>query len=232
MKRFSTLESTEDWSNEKNSHPILRRIQTRAKQSERRHKRILAVAHFYFRIDTGIKAKHTYINVLREPVERFISHYYYTRSPERWPKKLRRLKALGHWNVTLEQCLEKQYEGCKRNVMTRFFCGPMTFCKTGNKNALSQAKYNMLHYYSSIGVLEYLNTFVQVLHKRLPKFIINSPRGLPMKFVTSGVRKRRPVTDDVMAKITQVNQADIELYKYAKTLFLQQAKRCGISAKK
>ena len=190
----------------------------------------MAVAHFYFRINTGIKMSHTYINLLREPVNRFISHYYYVRSPKRWPERLHRLKALGHWNVTLLQCLEKQYEGCKWNMMTRFFCGPEAFCTTGSRKALSQAKYNMANYYSSIGVVEYLNEFIQVLHKRLPKFIIKPSRNLEKEFVTMGVKKTPP-SSDVMTRLVQVNEADIELYDYAKTLFLKLATKCGIKLK-
>ena len=223
-------EATEKWSSRKTSHPILIRIRNLAKRSKRRHKRMLAVAHFYFRIDTGIKMKHTYINLLRKPIDRFISNYYYVRSPTRWPEKLRKLKASGHWNVTLEQCIDKQYEGCKWNTMTRFFCGPEPFCKKGNKKALSKAKYNMQHYYSAIGIVEHLNEFIQVLHKRLPKFIIKPPKTLSKKFVTSGVKKK-PITRNVMEKIMRVNRADIELYNYAKTLFLKQAKLCGIKIK-
>ena len=192
---------------------------------------MLAISHFYFRIDTGIKMRHTYINLLREPIDRFISHYYYARSPNRWPIKLRKLKAVGHWNVTLEQCTEKQYEGCKWNTMTRFFCGPEPFCRKGNKKALSRAKYNMRSYYSAIGIVEHLNEFIQVLHKRLPKFIIKPRRTLGKKFVTTGV-KRRPISRNVMAKIIQANRADIELYNFAKTLFLKQARLCRIKVKR
>lgn len=219
---------TEEWSSEIQSHPIIKRIIFKTERSKRRHENIMAVAHFYFRIDSGIDMSHTYINLLREPIKRFISHYYYARSPKRWPEKLRRLKALGHWNVTLLQCLEKQYEGCKWNVMTRFFCGPEAFCKTGNGRALSQAKYNMANYYSSIGVLEYLKEFIEVLHKRLPKFVIKPSNHLGKTFVTMGVKKT-PLSSDVMARVVQANQADIELYNYAKTLFSKQAQKCGIS---
>lgn len=221
---------TEEWSSEKQSHSILKRINSRVKRGLRGRKRIMVIAHFYFRKDSGMHMSHTYINLLREPVNRFISHYYYTRSPRRWPKRLQRLKALGHWNVTLLQCLEKQYEGCKWNVMTRFFCGPEAFCKTGGRKALSRAKYNMANYYSSIGVVEYLNEYIQVLHKRLPKFIIEPSSRLGKEFVTMGVKKT-PLSSGVLARVVQVNQADIELYKYAKTLFLKQAKQCGIKLK-
>lgn len=221
---------TEEWSSRKRSHPILSRIQAAVKRRKHRSKRLLAIAHFYFRIDSGLRKKHTYINLVREPVNRFISHYYYTRSPKRWPKKLRRIKSLGQYNVTLEECIEKQYEGCKPNVMTRFFCGPESFCKSGSRKALLQAKYNMLHYYSSIGVVEHLKEYIQVLHKRLPTFIVKSPKRFGKKFVTTGVKKP-PLTSRLIGRIAQVNQADIELYRYAKTLFLEQAKRCGIKVR-
>ncbi|XP_028412132.1 heparan sulfate 2-O-sulfotransferase 1-like isoform X2 [Dendronephthya gigantea] len=223
-------EATEEWSNQRKSHPILQRIQSKAYQDLRERRRHLAISHFYFRINSGLKMKHTYINLLREPVERFISHYYYVRSPNRWGEKLRKLKALGHWNVTLEQCIENQYEGCKWNTMTRFFCGPDTFCQNGTSQALSQAKANMFRYYCSIGLVEYLNEFTAVLHKRLPNFISKYHKIIGKKFVTVGV-ERKPISDSVMAKLRMVNNADIELYNYAKTLFLKQAEQCGIKIK-
>ncbi|XP_028417102.1 uncharacterized protein LOC114541362 [Dendronephthya gigantea] len=193
-------EATEEWSNERKSHPILQRIQSKAYRD------------------------------LRERRQRFISHYYYVRSPNRWGEKLRKLKALGHWNVTLEQCIENQYEGCKWNTMTRFFCGPDTFCQNGTSQALSQAKANMFRYYCSIGLVEYLNEFTAVLHKRLPNFISKYHKIIGKKFVTVGV-ERKPISDSVMARLRMVNNADIELYNYAKTLFLKQAEQCGIKVK-
>lgn len=222
---------TEQWSNENVFHPILRHIEKAAKWDKQKKRRLFVVAHFYFRKVVHIKRNYTYINLLREPVERFISHYHYARSPLRWPKKLKRLKKLGQWNESIEDCLEKQHDGCKWNVMTRFFCGPEPFCKNGGEKALQRAKFNLEHYYASVGVLEHLKEFVKVLHKRLPGFVMDSSGVLGRKFVTKGVSKK-PLSDTVMAKIVNVNNADIELYNFAKKLFLKEANECGIEVEK
>lgn len=237
---FLFSDFTEQWSNEKISHPILTRIQIRSKQRGRknkwnkRHKRrskgLFVVAHFYFRRDLHVPMNYTYINLLREPIERYISHYYYARSPLRWLKKLKRLKKLGHFNETLEECLDKQHEGCEWNHMTRFFCGPELFCKNGSSKALKRAKYNMKHYYTSVGVLEHLTEFLEVLHKRLPGYVIVNSGLLKKKFVTTGVNKK-PISPSVMKKVVEANKDDIELYKYAKILFKEQARECGIEIK-
>ena len=187
----------------------------------------MAIAHLYFRKDVEA----TYINLLREPVARFISHYYYCRSSFRWPIKLKQLKARGHFNVTIEECLERQLEGCTWNHMTRFFCGPYAFCKTGNVQALARAKDNMLYYYASVGVMEYINEFTAVLHKRLPDFVLDVPQaGMQKTFVTKGVKKK-PIKESTMKRIKNVNSADIELYEFAKDLFFKQAANCGIKIK-
>ena len=168
---------------------------------------------------------------MREPVARFISHYYYCRSSDRWPKKLKRIKELGQYNVTIEECLEKQYEGCVWNHMTRFFCGPHAFCKTGSAEALARAKHNMVHYYAVVGVVEYLDKFVEVLNKRLPDFVLPLPKeGMRRNFVTKGV-KRTPLHEVTMQRIEEVNKADIELYEFAKDLFFKQATNCGLEIK-
>ena len=187
----------------------------------------MAIAHLYFRKDVEA----TYINLLREPVARFISHYYYCRSPGRWSFKIKRLKELGHFNVTIEECLENQYEGCVWNHMTRFFCGPHAFCKTGSQEALERAKHNMLYHYASVGIMEYLDVFVAVLNKRLPEFVLPPPKtGMVKKFVTKGVKKK-PLTESTMQRLREVNKADIELYEFAKDLFFKQARNCGIDTK-
>jgi dermatan/chondrotin sulfate uronyl 2-O-sulfotransferase UST len=224
---FFHVDYTEEWENENVSHPVLTRIESKIAESKAENKKLMAIAHLYFRED--IEA--TYINLLREPVARFISHYYYCRSSVRWPIKLKQLKKRGHFNVTIEECLENRYEGCVWNHMTRFFCGPHAFCKTGNSLALERAKHNMIHYYASVGVMEYLNEFVAVLHKRLPDFVLPVPEdGMRKRFVTKGVKKK-PISESTMERIKQANKADIELYEFAKDIFFKQAANCGVEIK-
>ncbi|KAK8377971.1 hypothetical protein O3P69_018705 [Scylla paramamosain] len=98
--------------------------------------------HLYY-IDftaEGAKRQPVYINVVREPAERFISSFYYVRSKER----LARLSAKGHlrarpssyWlNRTVEQCVMNRdaecsfLNGTKQETVITYFCGHHEACK-------------------------------------------------------------------------------------------------------
>ena len=68
------------------------------------------IAHFYFRKRLSIRKSYTYINMLREPVERVISHYNYMRLEHLRPKeRVEELRKSGQWNETLLECIKKQH---------------------------------------------------------------------------------------------------------------------------
>jgi len=76
----------------------------------------------------------------------------------------------GEFYETIEQCFQGQGQGCKHNVMTRFFCGTEDFCKNDAKKALERAKENILKHYATVGLLEYIDLTVKVIQRRLPYF--------------------------------------------------------------
>ena len=223
-KQFKSKEgTTEDWYKLGNSYPYPESI---VKHAER-NKRLIYIGHFFFRNSMKINKPHTYINILRDPVDRIISHYRYMRNEKMRPKKrIIEFKKSGYMNESLLSCVEQQHRGCEDNVMTHFICGTSKFCNTGSKRALKQAKYNMKTYYAAVGVLEKIDTFLKVLRKRFPSMTLDS---VQLHHDKGNSNDKNFVVDDSTREFIKIrNKADIELYKFALMLHEKQVKSCGI----
>ena len=187
-------------------------------------------AHFYFRDNLKIQRTHTYMNQVREPVSRYISHYAYMHNARHRPAwRINKMIQNGEFNETIEQCFEREGQGCKHNLMTRFFCGPKTFCKNDGRRALERAKGNILKHYVVVGLLEHFHLTLNILQMRLPYFLPVVPRDPDFKMNQAVKLNSNPVSEEMIAKIKRANWADIELYEFVKQLFWKQVKACGLS---
>lgn len=224
-----SLGTTEDWYKVGDSYPYPRAIEKFANRSKRRR---VYSGHFFFRSKLQIKRPYTYINQVREPLERVLSHYFYMRNSKDRPRaRIAEMVASGEFNETLRNCFEKQHRGCESNVMTHFFCGIEDFCSTGSEKAIQRAKYNMLHYYAAIGLTENLDLYLKILKKRLPKYFRISIRHLRKEKSSKRKGSLESVSEDVKAMIKQGNFADYQIYEYAKYIFKKQLEECKISAR-
>ena len=186
-------------------------------------------AHFYFRNDLKLQRTHTYINQVREPVARYISHYAYMHNARHRPqRRIQKMIKSGEWNDTIEECFEKEGQGCKHNIMTRFFCGPASFCKNNPKKALERAQENIVKYYAVVGLLEHFDITLKILQKRLPSFLPVIPRNPSFRENQASRTNANTVSDEMISRIKKANWADIELYNFLKNLFWRQVKACGI----
>ena len=189
-------------------------------------------AHFYFRNNLKIQRPHTYINQIRHPVDRYISHYAYMRTTNRPKKRVKQMIVSGEFNETIEQCFEKQGQGCKNNVITRFFCGPEAFCKSDAKKALERAKENILNHYATVGLLEHFHLTLKIIQRRLPYFLPVVPEEPLQMKLNEGKKKfnSSSVSKEMIEKIKRANWADMELYEFVTEIFWKQVKACGISS--
>ncbi|XP_045120608.1 heparan sulfate 2-O-sulfotransferase pipe-like isoform X2 [Portunus trituberculatus] len=126
-----------------------------------------------------------YINMVRDPVERVISWYYYVRAPWYF---VERKQAFPELPLPSPAWLRKDYETCVRTgdrecqyregderpdfaQLTEFFCGQDKKCTGFNTDyALQKAKENVERNYAVVGVLEDLNTTLTVLEHYVPRF--------------------------------------------------------------
>ncbi|CAF0991147.1 unnamed protein product [Didymodactylos carnosus] len=124
-----------------------------------------------------------YINLLRNPLERAISDYYYSRYMCTVKRKTCFRMNLAYINETLDDCIirnENQPHVCTSlehgvHSAIAFFCGQSSYCE-GYKTieeALWQAKSNIVKYYKLIGITENLFKTFSVMEHVLPQFFAN-----------------------------------------------------------
>ncbi|KAF5288273.1 hypothetical protein FQA39_LY04041 [Lamprigera yunnana] len=129
-----------------------------------------------------------YVNIVRDPVERVISWYYYVRAP--WYYVERKL-AFPDIPLPDPKWLKKDFETCvvsgdreckylkgetregigDHRRQSMFFCGHHEECTPFNtEGALERAKRAVDQHYAVVGVLEDLNKTLTVLEHYIPKF--------------------------------------------------------------
>lgn len=162
-----------------------------------------------------------YINVVRDPVERLVSYYYFLRFGDDYRPRLRRRKQGD--KKTFDECVSSGGSDCapeKLWLQIPFFCGHHSECWTaGSRWALERAKSNLLDRYLLVGVTEELEDFIMILEAALPRFF----KGATELYRTgkkSHLRKTRDKKPPSKVTIAKLRQSDIwkienEFYEYA-----------------
>jgi hypothetical protein len=194
---------------------------------ERRRLRALA-AHITFGWADRLPADTRYLTVLRDPVERTLSHYFYLVAPT--PKRRGGaqvgLGLVPPWlappvpELTLEECLdERSY--IPDNLQTRMLCGILSPYDPLPDDGLERAKANLRERFAYVGTTEQFEFFLALL---------NLERGWPtVAFRRARTNVNRPQREDVPADLRRIaeerNQLDRELYEYAGALLAEALRR-------
>lgn len=112
-----------------------------------------------------------YINLIRRPLDRLVSYYYFLRNGDNFRPNVVRKKAGD--KRSFDECVDLNERDCRVEnlwLQVPFFCGQDSECwKPGSKWALETAKRNLLGAYFLVGTTESLHEFVQVLEAALPQ---------------------------------------------------------------
>lgn len=182
-----------------------------------------------------------WFNFIRDPVERFVSEFYYLRSPDRWKKDMmKKVKRppLSWFNMKLDKCVLAEDPEClptldtEHELQLTYFCGQHPDCrKVGSRWALQQAKENVERYYSVVGLLEEMPLSSKVLQSYIPRFFKNVT-SIPLSSGSKKVNvdKTKPsVSDGILSILRSRLVEDYEFYDFVKKRLHLQAKAIGAS---
>ncbi|UOQ84738.1 sulfotransferase family 2 domain-containing protein [Gracilibacillus salinarum] len=162
---------------------------------------IKAVAgHYFYGIHAIFSRPFSYFTMLRDPVDRVVSLYYYYQSkPAVFPK---------FKDMTFEEFINKHSEA--HNCQTKMIAGL-------SEPTIDLAKEN-LRTFSVIGLNERFDESLILMQKALG--------WNTLEYERLNITKKRPLksklSKEFISLIEDNNQLDIELYQYAQELFEQQ----------
>lgn len=177
------------------------------------------------------------ISIIRDPFERKLSHYYYSRFRDSEPETKEELV----WRNSMKSIRQESYDDCVRlrrsecvaelfsvRLITQF-CGYERGCRKANRFALERAKENVRNRFLIVGIMEEYEDFIRLLEKLLPdmfagsidkyKRIMESERESSMKTT----HKIKP-NNSTIAKVKNMMKFDYELYHFIKERFHEQKK--------
>ena len=169
-----------------------------------------------------------YINIIRDPVEHFISNYYYLRHGFANAKNGANATKWNHSHVvdnderdvTLEECINKQYKTCAKpySDLIAFFCGNDSWCRKRDKRALAAAKENVKKYYLVVGVLERFDDTLTMFEKILAQYFkyirIVYKRNQKTLLERSKTKNKSADPQQVRDYLAKHLAPEIELYKF------------------
>lgn len=172
--------------------------------------------HMTFGLHEFLPRPSTYITILRDPVERIISHYYYVlRRPEHYL-----YNQVKSENIDLQGYVEKGLSNELNNGQTRLLAGmddsrEFSQCEP---QILETAKTNLQQHFAVVGLSEKFDETLLLLQKTFEW-------GIPV-YMKENVTKNRLLKENVpeatLKTIKKYNQLDSEIYNYAEELFLNQ----------
>ncbi|KAL7059848.1 hypothetical protein AAHC03_013972 [Spirometra sp. Aus1] len=181
----------------------------------------------------GSHLKPIYINLLRDPLERLASRYYFLRFGDDHRPHLNRSRMVNNterWQ-TFDQCVQNKGKDCKPSLLwsqVPFLCGSDWYCSIpGNRMALHVAKRRLVDDYLLVGVTENFKAFMLLLETLLPRFATglqqtaNVTRAGKPIWHTRKTNRKYPIsqaTRDVF-KGHPVWLAEQELYEFARREF-------------
>lgn len=179
-----------------------------------REKFRVILGHLWFGLHRAIPRPSTYITVLRHPVERIISHYYYVkRTPAHYLYREVTGKHLG-----LEAYVAGGLSTELNNGQTRLLSGeydderfPFGCCPD---ELLLKAKQHLAAHFSVVGIKERFGETLQLTGR-----VFNWKIADIHKNVTENRPGLGDIPPGVIGTISAYNRLDLELYEYGKEIF-------------
>lgn len=187
-----------------------------------------------------------YVNMMREPFQRFRSKFIYGRTYQVEPRfhfkySLREYEPLAvanqsfaKWqNKTLEKCILNDEDrecnmrqGDKVENQLAFFCGQDFECSLhGSMKALRMAKVNVEKYYPTVGILDRLEESLMVMEALLPEFLTGLMRAHKGTKVFNKSDSMKEITKEAFMKMKNNLKVEYEFYEFLNRRLSQQIQK-------
>ena len=191
-------------------------------ETERAHYRLLK-GHVLFGLHRLVPNPCTYITLLRDPVERVISQYYYAKNrPGHYLHE-----RLNQPNMTLYEYAAQRVTPESINQQTTMLAGVRfaTWQAEPTREILELAKHNLQKHFRVVGLVEHFDASLLLMQRafgwRLPWYL------------RENVTREKPVRAQIDPRagtlLAELNRLDIELYAFARELFSAQCRTYGDS---
>jgi hypothetical protein len=177
--------------------------------------------HMAFGLHELLPQPSSYITMLRDPVERVISLYYFIlRTPDHYLYNLVR-----EHQMSLKECISSRISSELENGQTRLLSGQLELAKKqiasfekSSPEWLETAKNNLSKPFTTFGITEKFDESLMLFRQKT---------GWKFPFyIKHNVNTNRPlkedISPDVIRLIEKYNELDIELYNYANNYFNNQ----------
>jgi hypothetical protein len=185
--------------------------------SPRQQGRIRCIAgHFAFGVHRYYHARpSTYVTLLRNPIDRVISHYYQVLRKESHYLH----SAVRDGRLGLQEYVESGVSIELDNGQTRILAGIGWGADYGRcpRPMLEQAKENLNRHFAAVGISEGFDEFLLLLHR---EFGWNTD-GCGRRNVAAGRPRLEEIDAAAIQSIEAHNRLDQELYRHATALFKQ-----------
>jgi hypothetical protein len=194
----------------------------------------IVMGHFYFGAHAYLSRASTYITLLRDPIERVISHYHYAQgAPSHYFHRSActlSLKEFVKHCATMSSASGTSLGYCSDNDQTRQLageCGVPSF-GTSADEMLTLAKRHLTEHFAVVGTTEEFDRSLILMSQRL---------GWRRPFYTrQNVTHYRTVKNELPSEtlhaIQAYNELDLELYRYAERLLQERIRNQGASFEK
>ena len=183
----------------------------------------LIQGHLCFGLHRFIPRASTYITLLRDPIERAVSFYYYARTtPDHYLYPV-----LTAERLDLKTMLARKLTSELCNDQTRALAGDEWEDpeRVVTRDALDRAKANLQRHFRLVGLLEEFDASLLLLHRafgwQVPFYFKENVTKAKPPEASLDVETRRLVED--------TNSLDLELYEFARNLFDEQCRAAGDS---
>jgi hypothetical protein len=190
-------------------------------EDERAHYRAI-MGHMHLGMHKLVPGPSTYVTLLREPVDRVISAYYFVRERSSHPEHEKILRS----GLDFAGVLESGFLPILANSMTQVLCTtdipniPYGGC---TPEMLEGAKRNLERRFAVVGLTERFDETLMLLKERFGWSNLFYVR----RNLTRSRPQREELSADVLDLIREYNQLDIELYAFAKARFEEQLAGLG-----